>query len=538
MHTHYNSYTYYNVFNAPSPQRPRIYHPTVAPAACACSTDGAITDTCKPNLFPVVENTLELMIHLVESPAGFANIFHRISPDLRVLVQLVAFSSTAYNACNGQTPIRRLIRSAIDSGLSTCNRRLVALHQEMLILPHRSVPLVRSVCRTICQWWTANEPEEITLIRPKLNAEMTAFAEWLACLNHLLFEATTRFSWKDLEQFFNSSPVLLKELHVDKIIIIEPLQGDHLGVPVRFVTSFEDVHHVLQAACQGTIGARYIEGRQYQLDGAETNEVVNPIRFLRDCLKDGKAFEVAIKLVQREPVGLNICPRCACLHQDEKDKINGWINAVVAKTQFNTRITEVTTARQEEVDTTDILDVCAESPATGATAPRHAQHNSDTPSIFTLFRRLIIDILEVKEVPVDDFSPSQEAPAGAMERERMGKAFVWPEQGKHRVRRELETFRTPFASLEQVDPQLAKCIFAVSTLLKDDCNERGTLGDGVDPKSHSMVTLAEGEREQVASKDWDELLNQAREIPGFENFLRPNLMFHPLPTSPRVGSCG
>ncbi|KAH6880863.1 hypothetical protein BKA70DRAFT_186928 [Coprinopsis sp. MPI-PUGE-AT-0042] len=217
-----------------------------------------------------------------------------------------------------RVPLEGLSGGSIETGLSLCNRRLVALHQEMLILPHRSIPLVRAVCRTIYQWWTANEPDEITLIRSKLNTEMTAFAEWLACLkslywaSRLLFVDKTRFSWKDLEQFFNSGPVLLKEMHVDKIVLIEPLQGDYLSVPIRFVTSFEDVHHVLQVACQGTVGARYIASRQYQLDDSETNELVEPSRFAEGRLRDGNAFEVAVKLTLRES-GRTKCLSTLCL---------------------------------------------------------------------------------------------------------------------------------------------------------------------------------------------------------------------------------
>ncbi|KAH6884329.1 hypothetical protein BKA70DRAFT_1574929 [Coprinopsis sp. MPI-PUGE-AT-0042] len=183
---HTNNYYTYNVFNDSSPRAPSICYPTLAPADRGCMpiqayipavSNGALAEVNKPHLFPVIENTLELMVHLVDSPAGSTNIFHRISPDLQGLVRLVAFASTAYNACNGHSPIGRLIQRAIDSGLSACNCRLVALHKEMLILPHRSVPLVRWVCRTIYQWWTMNEPEEITLIRSKLNAETKAFAE-------------------------------------------------------------------------------------------------------------------------------------------------------------------------------------------------------------------------------------------------------------------------------------------------------------------------------------------------------------------------
>jgi hypothetical protein len=87
---------------------------------------------------------------------------------------------------------------------------------------------------------------------------------------------------------------------------------------------------VVHLACQGTIGERYIEGHQYQLDDSETNEPVEPSRFAQNCLEDGKAFEVTMKLIRKESVEeecveLDICPRCDFHHQDEKDRDNEWI---------------------------------------------------------------------------------------------------------------------------------------------------------------------------------------------------------------------
>ncbi|KAH6905939.1 hypothetical protein BKA70DRAFT_1402363 [Coprinopsis sp. MPI-PUGE-AT-0042] len=201
----------------------------------------------------------------------------------------------------------------------------------MLSLPHRSVPLVRSVCRTLYQWWTANEPTEVTSIRSQLHAEAMAFAEWLSCLksfywaSRLLLVARPEFRWNDLDALLNSGHTILKEIHVKKIIIIEPLQGDQLVVPIRFVTSFEDIHHVVQLACRGTLGAKYIEDRRYQLGDAATNAPVNPKRFVEDCLEDGKAFEVAIKLVRTGDISLEDCPRCGLHHSEEMERHNGWI---------------------------------------------------------------------------------------------------------------------------------------------------------------------------------------------------------------------
>ncbi|KAH6907548.1 hypothetical protein BKA70DRAFT_358555 [Coprinopsis sp. MPI-PUGE-AT-0042] len=255
-------------------------------------------------------------------------------------------SSRAYQACTSQTPIGRLVRGSIDSRLALCNGRLVALHREMLGLPHRSVPLVRSVSRALYQWWTANEPEEITSIRLQLNAEAIAFGEWLSDLksfywaSRLILAAKAKFCWKDLDELLNSGSTLLKEIHVDKIIIIEPLQGDQLNVPIRFVKSFEDIHRVVQFACHGTLGAKYIDSRRYQLDDAETNTAVNPERFAEGCLEEGKTFEVAMKLSQMENTSIEDCPRCGFHVSEEEEKVSGWIRCRFCKIQFNSQISE------------------------------------------------------------------------------------------------------------------------------------------------------------------------------------------------------
>ncbi|KAH6907539.1 hypothetical protein BKA70DRAFT_358447 [Coprinopsis sp. MPI-PUGE-AT-0042] len=357
-----NQYTTYNTYyvstDLPHPQPWDRTLCSPAPKAMAHHFPGAkasglssyvmeTTEICTLGLFPMVESTLELMTHLVDAaPMGSQTLFHRISPDLQDLVRLVAISSVAYQACTTQTPIGRLIRGSIDSRLALCNSRLVALHREMLDLPHRSVPLVRSVCRALYLWWTANEPEGITSIRSKLNAEATAFGEWLLDLKSfywaspLLLVAKAEFCWEDLDELFISGPTLLKEIHVDKIIIIEPLQGDQLSVPIRFVTSFEDIHHVVQFACHGTAGAKYIDGRRYQLDDAATNIAVNPGRFAEDCLKDGKIFEVAMKLIRRDSVSREHCPRCGARHSEEEGNVSGWIRCRFCKTQFNSHISE------------------------------------------------------------------------------------------------------------------------------------------------------------------------------------------------------
>ena len=51
--------------------------------------------------------------------------------------------------------------------------------------------------------------------------------------------AKSKFCWKDLDDLLSAAPTLLKRIHIEKIIIVEPLQGDQLTVPIGFIGSFE-----------------------------------------------------------------------------------------------------------------------------------------------------------------------------------------------------------------------------------------------------------------------------------------------------------
>ena len=127
---------------------------------------------------------------------------------------------------------------------------------------------------------------------------------------------------------------MVKDIHVERLIIVEPLQGDHLVVPLRFIESFEvglnlqflsslsvlqhllecqDVHMVISMACQGTKGSAYIEQHHYDLDDEDTNAPVIPENLLTS-IEDGKRLEVAI-LIQRRLEDGGICLRCGYQHK-------------------------------------------------------------------------------------------------------------------------------------------------------------------------------------------------------------------------------
>ncbi|KAG8724052.1 hypothetical protein FRC09_000653 [Ceratobasidium sp. 395] len=128
----------------------------------------------------------------------------------------------------------------------------------------------------------------------------------------------------------------------------------------------------------------------------------------------------------------------------------------------------------------------------------------------TVYRRHE-DILEIGDCIL-------EAAAVAIENQEYDLAFEWLEEGRSIVWKQMLQLRTPLDDLSLVDEELAKKLrwVAQSLELAGQSNAFGT------DYSSTMVT-----REQQAHKhrglaaQWDQLLGQARALPGFENFLRP-----------------
>ncbi|KAH6905439.1 CHAT domain-containing protein [Coprinopsis sp. MPI-PUGE-AT-0042] len=115
-----------------------------------------------------------------------------------------------------------------------------------------------------------------------------------------------------------------------------------------------------------------------------------------------------------------------------------------------------------------------------------------------------------------------EAAAKAVQYDSIEKALEWLEQGRCLVWNQLQTLRTPLDDLERQEPQLAQRIRDMSKLLEHGGAEHTTLGEEVSPDFDTKIALAEGSaRLARASKERDELIGQARKIPGFEDFLRP-----------------
>ncbi|KAH6911816.1 CHAT domain-containing protein [Coprinopsis sp. MPI-PUGE-AT-0042] len=115
-----------------------------------------------------------------------------------------------------------------------------------------------------------------------------------------------------------------------------------------------------------------------------------------------------------------------------------------------------------------------------------------------------------------------EAAAHALQCHRVDKALEWLEQGRCLVWNQLQTLRIPLETLEARDPELAHRVQAVSKVLEGGEVESVPRDGGEDLGFLEEVALAEDSAAQArARRDWDDLLEQTRLIPGFENFLRP-----------------
>ncbi|KAH6905451.1 CHAT domain-containing protein [Coprinopsis sp. MPI-PUGE-AT-0042] len=113
-----------------------------------------------------------------------------------------------------------------------------------------------------------------------------------------------------------------------------------------------------------------------------------------------------------------------------------------------------------------------------------------------------------------------EAATKAVQCGRIEKALEWLEQGRCLLWNQLQILRAPLHHLAKHSSQLAQRIVSTSRVLESD----GVLLDPMDPELQAEIDhYGPGHSAKLAraAKDWDELLEQARKIPGFEDFLRP-----------------
>ncbi|EAU89516.2 TKL/TKL-ccin protein kinase [Coprinopsis cinerea okayama7 len=213
----------------------------------------------------------------------------------RELAEVVVLAEKAYKACRGidiASLVQRGIKECI-SGLAQC---LPGIFSELMHIAFLSdgANLQSSLLGGIVQrWWNSNQKEEeISTLREKVQKHLENLFHWLKWVMFLSLEDGSHFNPEILFRFLESRTPSPRHLRIDEVLIMEPLAGRPLSVPTRFVSSFEDLHLVLQQGCRGTLTSRYIECNEYQLDESSTNLILDSTCF-QQLFKPGKQFESA-----------------------------------------------------------------------------------------------------------------------------------------------------------------------------------------------------------------------------------------------------
>ncbi|KAH6903477.1 hypothetical protein BKA70DRAFT_1566696 [Coprinopsis sp. MPI-PUGE-AT-0042] len=329
----------------------------------------APTPTLPPSASPSTEflialTKLEDINQLIAPHTDAIGIFKRVGPYLQDLTVLVGFASTAYTACGRGTILGNIVRVAIDTQMKHCNRALSQLLVQIAWLPHRSFPRARYAYSVVHEWWTGNEPREIRMIRLSISEEVTTIGEWLRCLHSFwwasrqLLTMNSTFTMENLREFLESGPILmLRQIIIEEMIFLEPLQGEHRSIPLRFVETFEDVHMAIGMACERTAASRFIEHRQYQLDESTTDATVSQEDLLQR-IDTCRVFEITITF-SRLDMSADECPRCEKSYDDSSEKnSNGWIRCHRCGTKFNAYTSMPTKAKidEEEIEINRTFD--------------------------------------------------------------------------------------------------------------------------------------------------------------------------------------
>ncbi|KAF6744592.1 CHAT domain-containing protein [Ephemerocybe angulata] len=112
------------------------------------------------------------------------------------------------------------------------------------------------------------------------------------------------------------------------------------------------------------------------------------------------------------------------------------------------------------------------------------------------------------------------AAAAACSLGREDKALEWLEQGRCLVWSQLNNLRTPLDDLQACDATLARRISEVSSRLEVAGTSRDSSNIEM-PLSQKISIEAEARAHMELAREWDDLLQTTRAIPGFESFLKP-----------------
>ncbi|KAG9093409.1 hypothetical protein FRC06_011533 [Ceratobasidium sp. 370] len=121
-----------------------------------------------------------------------------------------------------------------------------------------------------------------------------------------------------------------------------------------------------------------------------------------------------------------------------------------------------------------------------------------------------------------------EAASAAISAKRYDLAVEWLEQGRSVVWNQMLQLRTPLDSLSTADPDLAAQLRQVAHNLEQLSLPRET----ATTRLLNTPSLDETARQhRRLAEHWDQLLDKARKLPGFRNFLRPTPFVHLTPAA-------
>lgn len=111
-----------------------------------------------------------------------------------------------------------------------------------------------------------------------------------------------------------------------------------------------------------------------------------------------------------------------------------------------------------------------------------------------------------------------EAASFAISRGTYDKALEWLEEGRSIVWNQILQLRTPLQELLAADPELANCLEVVGRQLE----HAGSKSPIMPMTTNNTSNLEQdAEHHRHLAYEWDKLINRARAIPGFQNFMRP-----------------
>lgn len=160
-----------------------------------------------------------------------------------------------------------------------------------------------------------------------------------------------------------------------------------------------------------------------------------------------------------------------------------------------------------------------------------AQYHPDSPEVWPAFDTalgLMATVAGLEQTVRHRYTRLQSssglacmAAAVAFSQNRPDKALEWLEQGRCLVWSQLSTLRTtPFEELRLYDERLSKRIADVAKRLESAGTSRGMFTPSM-PFEEKLSVEGAGHAHLKLAREWEDLLREARNIPGFENFLRP-----------------